>query len=238
MPMALPDLIPVGDAARQLGVNDARVRAMLAAGQLDGDKVGGRWLVRGESIRRRRREEHGRGRQLSPANAWALLFLASGDDAPWLASADRSRLLRLLDDRGLEGLRGRFHQRASERSFVAHPGVLRHLASDPQVALSGVSAASARGLGLSAGQEVDAYVPASALASLISKFALAEPDSGVPANVKLRVVPEGIWPFKDVLAPLAAVALDLAQDPDARSARIGAQALRRLDKQGYWRAEN
>lgn len=211
---------------------------MLAAGQLDGDKIGGRWLVRGESIRRRQREEHGRGRQLSPANAWALLFLASGEPAPWLASRDRLRLLRLLDERQLKGLRGRFHQRGSQRAFVAHPGVLRHLAEDPRVVWSGVSAASAHGLGLSAGEELDAYVPAPALASLVEQYALAEPGDGVPANVALRVVPEGIWPFDRELAPIAAVALDLAQNPDARSARIGRQALRLLDRLRRWRSES
>jgi hypothetical protein len=208
---------------------------MLASGRLDGDKVGGRWLVRGESIRRRQREGYARGRQLSPANAWALLFLASGEPAPWLAGPERSRLLRLLDGRGLEGLRGRFHHRASPHSFAAHPGVLRHLIEAPNVVLSGISAASARGLGLSAGQELDAYVPAPAVRDLVVKFAFAEPEGGA-ANVKLRAVPEDIWPFEERLAPVVAVSIDLAEEPDARSARIGLEALRRLDKQRRWRA--
>lgn len=225
--------MPVDEAARQLGVNDARVRAMLAAGQLDGDKLGGRWLVRGESVRRRRRERHERGRQLSPANAWAVLFLASGLEAPWAAGPELSRLRRLLDRRGLEGLLGRFHHRASLHSFVAHPGALRRLAADPSLVLSGASAASAHGLGLSAGDELDAYVPASGLRALASKFALAEPED-VPANVKLRTLPAGLWPFEGRLAPLAAVGVDLAQGADARSARIGLRAIRELDRRHHW----
>jgi excisionase family DNA binding protein len=223
------DLMPVEEAARRLDVNSARVRAMLAAGRLAGDKVGGRWLVRDESIRRRQRERHGRGRQFSPANAWGLLFLASGQPAPWLSGSEGRRLLRLLDERGLEGLDGRVHQRASVHSFAAHPGVLRHLVEEPGLVLSGVSAASAHRLGLSGGESVDAYVPAAGLSGVVSKYALARPE-GVPVNVKLRAVPNIIWPFKERVAPLAAVALDLAQEPDARSARIGLQALRQLDK--------
>ena len=223
------DLMPVGEAAQRLDVNSARVRAMLASGQLAGDKVGGRWLVRDESIRRRQREHHGRGRQFSPANAWGLLFLASGQPAPWLSGSERRRLLRLLDERRLEGLGGRFHQRAAVHSFTAHPGVLRHLSGEPGLVMSGISAARAHRLGLSGGESVDAYVPAAALSGLVSKYVLARPD-GVPANVKLRAVPSSIWPFTERVAPLAAVALDLAQEPDARSARVGLRALRQLDK--------
>jgi hypothetical protein len=54
--------------------------------------------------------------------------------------------------------------------------------------------------------------------------------------VKLRAVPEDIWPFEERLAPVVAVSIDLAEEPDARSARIGLEALRRLDKQRRWRA--
>jgi len=231
--MPSSDFLPVDEAARALGVNAARVRAMLASGQLAGDKVGGRWLVHAESVRRRQRERRGRGRQLSPGNAWGLLFLASGEAAPWIASSDRAALLRLIDNRGVEGLSNRFHLRGSQRSFAAHPGVLQHVAAASEIVLSGASAAQAMGLGLSANREVDGYVSAEALPVVASRFALAQPDDGLP-NVRLRVPPEGIWPFRARHAPLAAVALDLSEDIDARSARIGLDAIRELDRRRPW----
>ena len=226
--------MPVDEAARRLDVNNARVRAMLASGQLEGDKVGGRWLVRDSSLRRRQRERPESGRQFSSANAWAALFLASGRKVPGLRSSERRRLLRLLDERGLEGLKGRFHRRGWPHSFAAHPGILRHVADDPLLVLSGISAASFHRLGLSGGEELYAYVPASALPQLVSRFALARPEGN--ANVELRAVPDVVWPFEEHFAPIAAVALDLAQEPDARSARIGLQILRQLDKKRGWRA--
>jgi hypothetical protein len=233
--MAPLDFISVEEAARELEVNGSRVRAMLQSGGLDGDKIGGRWLVAGESVRRRQREGYERGRQFSPGNAWALLFLASGLKPPGdLARWERSRLLHLLDDRGLDGLQGRLRHRASVQAFSAHPGVLRHLATDNRLVLSGVSGASAHGLGLSAGQELDAYVRASDLDRLVSEFALAPADGGL-ANLKLREVPDNAWSFDKPVAPLAAVALDLAQEPDKRSVRIGLRRLRQLDHQHRWR---
>jgi excisionase family DNA binding protein len=231
--MLSSDYLPVGEAARALGVNAARVRAMLASGQLAGDKVGGRWLVHAESVRRRKRERRGRGRQLSPRNAWGLLFLASGEAAPWIAGSDRAALLRLIGNRGLEGLSNRFHLRGSQHSFAAHPGVLQHIAAAPEVVLSGASAAQAVGLGLSPNREVDGYVSTEALPVVASRFALAQPDDASP-NVRLRVPPEGMWPFQARHAPLAVVALDLSEDVDARSARIGLEAIRELDRRRAW----
>jgi len=235
--MASADLISVSAAARELGVNAARVRAMLAAGRLDGRKVGGRWLVHSASVRRRRRERRGRGRSLTPANAWAVLFLASGENNPQISGSARSRLRRLLELRGgVEGLLDRFDQRASERSLVAHPGILRHLSSDQRIVLTGISAAGEYELGLSASDEVDAYVPAESVGDVMTTFALEEPRVGTAGNVRLRVVPEGIWPFRKHVAPLAVVALDLAQELDVRSSRIGLATLRRLDQEHRWRA--
>ncbi|MBW1870802.1 MAG: helix-turn-helix domain-containing protein [Deltaproteobacteria bacterium] len=42
--------ISVAEAASRLGVNQARVRAMIVAGLLDAVKVGGRWLIDGVRI--------------------------------------------------------------------------------------------------------------------------------------------------------------------------------------------
>lgn len=48
--------ISVRQAAELLGVSDTRVRAMLASGQLEGEKLGRAWAVSASSVRRRLRE--------------------------------------------------------------------------------------------------------------------------------------------------------------------------------------
>ena len=46
-------MITCHQAAEMLSVSDARVRAMLATGQLEGKKMGRAWAVSGASVRRR-----------------------------------------------------------------------------------------------------------------------------------------------------------------------------------------
>jgi hypothetical protein len=55
--------------------------------------------------------------------------------------------------------------------------------------------------------------------------------SGLEGNVCLRLVPEKAWRFLrgPPVAPIAAVALYLAEDPDPRSGKAGRDALRKLD---------
>lgn len=232
--MSVDDLLSVEEAAHELSVNSARVRALLAAGELEGERVGGRWLVHAASVRRRRREPRERGRRLSPANAWAVLFFASGRPAPWVRAGEYSRLLRLLAARGLADLAPRLANRATHSTLIAHPGVLRRLAADDDIVLSGVSAAATYELDLVAGDEIDGYVRSSLLGEVRSRFALSDTD-GQPGNVTLRVVPDHAWHLVDD-APLAAVALDLAEEADPRSARLGGAALRRLDAEPRWAA--
>lgn len=233
--MSLDDLLSVEDAARELSVNSARVRALLAAGELEGERIGGRWLVQAASVRRRLRDPRDPGRRLSPPNAWAVVFLASGLPAPWVIGSEYSHLLRLLDARGLADLAPRLAERATRFTFTAHPGVLARVAGDDDVVRSGGSAAAAHELELVAGDEVDGYVRVSLLERVRSRFALSE-TGGQPGNVTLRGVPNDAWHLDGENAPLAAVALDLAGEADARSARLGAAALQRLDDERRWTA--
>lgn len=235
--MVFADLLSVPDAARRLGVHPSRVRALLAAGELQGSKLGGHWIVEADSVRRRLDRPRAPGRALEPANAWAALFLASGLAAGGTVAAlspdTRWRIRKLLDEQGLDRLAPRLRQRARRERYRAHPGVFRHLAQRPGVVLTGVSAAAAAELDLVSGEEMDAYVTAEARDALVAAYAM-EP-AGVGGNVSLRVVAEGCWPFAEELAPLAVIALDLAEDADSRGARVGRQALEALDRERRWR---
>lgn len=116
------------------------------------------------------------------------------------------------------------------RFLDGHPGEIAYLLEDPQLVRSGFSAAAEHGLDLVSGQEADGYLPAGALEGFAASHALSP--AGPAGNVRLRLVPDESWRFLAgrPVAPLAAVALDLSEDPDPRSVRVGRIALRDLDR--------
>jgi hypothetical protein len=96
--------------------------------------------------------------------------------------------------------------------------------------VSGISGAGSQGLDLVSGSEIDAYVREDKLRALQRDHAL-NPAAEGEGNVLLRAVPVAAWHLENLqIAPLAAVAIDLAEEPDSRSARVGRQAVERLDK--------
>lgn len=222
-------LLSISEAARELDVNASRARSLVASGELAGVKVGGRWLVDGAAVADRLRSARPPGRPLSPSNAWAALFLASGEEAPWLGPQALWRVRQNLKVRRLSELRPRLVQRAEPMRFIVHPGELKRLRDRPDLARSGISAAAAHGLDLVAGAEIDGYVRAGDLAAFQRKHAL-EPADGMEGNVLLRVVPDPAWHLSGQLAPLAAVAIDLSEEADARSIRAGKKAIERIER--------
>jgi hypothetical protein len=170
-----------------------------------------------------------KGRPFAPHNAWALLRLASGEDPGGIDPSVRSRLRRAITLEGLEKLGPRLSSRAESRHFDAHPGEIPHILTDPGFVGSGVSAAGAYELHLASGAEADGYLRASALEKFAAAHALRP--AGPGANLHLRLVPDKAWRFLEgaAVAPIAAVALDLAADPDPRSSQTGRVALHDLE---------
>jgi hypothetical protein len=138
-------------------------------------------------------------------------------------------LKRALSLQGLEKLRPRLARRAESASFRAHPGEVAYLLKDPRLVRSGISAAGDYELGLVSGREADGYLQEGQLKKFVADHAL-EP-AGLEGNVRLRLIPKESWGFLEgeQVAPVAAVALDLAEDADPRSAKAGRQALREVD---------
>jgi hypothetical protein len=229
------DLIPAVDAAERLGVSQTRVRAMVKAGLLTGQKVGGRWFIALDGIRRRERWGAVDGRQLQPENAWGALALGSGARPTWIPNDDLRRLAQMLDDRGLLGLAPRMRRRATTHYFYGHPGILQALATASEVRLTGVSAAQENAIGIVGGREVDAYIAADKLGPIVARFALEARTS--PGNVSLRALPPEFDLPAGTPVPFAAVALDLAEDDDPRSAQIGGQALVDIDNDRPWQTD-
>jgi excisionase family DNA binding protein len=224
------DPVSISQAAVVLGLSASRVRAMAVRGQLSAVKLGDRWFVERADVERRRREGALEGRRFSPRNAWALLLLASSEEVRAVDPSVRSRLKRALNRDGLENLGPRLARRAEVRTFGAHPGEIAHLLADPQLVCTGISAAGAEGFDLVSGLEADGYLGATQMPKFVARHAL-EP-AGPGGNVRLRIVPKEAEDFLDgmVAAPRAAVALDLADEFDARSAAAGKNALRELDR--------
>ncbi|MGE5281275.1 MAG: helix-turn-helix domain-containing protein [Chloroflexota bacterium] len=225
----MTDPVSVSEAAGILGLSPARVRVLAAHGRLPAAKIGGHWLIDRAVVEARRRRKGAGGRPFSPRNAWALLALASGRDVEGIDPSVRSRLRRALALEGLDELGPRLARRAEARPFVAHLGEIPHLLEDPGLIRSGISAAGEHGLDLVAGQEADGYLCAGKLRKFVAAHALSP--VGSAGNVTLRLVPDESWSFLvgEPIAPLAAVALDLTEDPDPRLARVGCEALRDLD---------
>jgi len=226
------DPVSISEAAKALGLSPSRVRVLAVRGQLPGAKLGDRWFVERAAVERRRRNGAFEGRRFSSRNAWATLSLASGEEVDWIDPGIRSRLKRALALEGLAKLGPRLAQRANELSFRAHPGEISYLLEDQALALSGISAAGDLGFGLVSGREADGYVSAAELDAFATRHALVP--AGIEGNVRLRVVPAEAGSFLAGrrVAPRAAVALDLAEEFDPRSAQAGGRALRELDDAG------
>lgn len=228
----MADLISISDAAKALGLSSARVRLLAASGDLEAEKIGGRWLVERGVVERRSGRGSAGGRPFAPPNAWAVLGLASGDEALDVDPRARSRLRRILSLEDLAALAPRLARRAEVARYAGHPGEIGHLLKNPHLVRSGVSAARDVGLDRMAGREADGYVRASIVSDLVDRHALAPAKPG-EGNVTLRAVPDDAW--GNLLdgaqhAPEAAIALDLVEDVDPRSKAAGKELLDRLDR--------
>lgn len=226
----MSDLLSIPEAAEELSLHPSRVRALAAEGALPAVKIGKQWAVDRVAVARRLRGKHAAGRPFEPHNAWALLFLASGDQPDWLSSKELWRFRQALRIDGVGGLAPRLQRRGKRRDLGAHPGELPHLLEDRALVRSGISAAGSFELDLVSGAEADAYIAHSRVSKFQRAHAL-EPASPGAGNVLLRVIPDSAWHFPpgQSLAPAAAVALDLLEDSDRRSQRAGHQLLKRLE---------
>lgn len=221
----IPDYVSAPEAARRLGITTRRVYALIADGRLRSARAGERILVRVEDVDARARNGGATGgHPFSPRRAWALILMASGQPVPWLDTVTRSKLRRVIADRNLWFLRSKLGRRAERRFFRAHSSDLSRLEQESGAIRTGARAAAAAGLDLLANDaRLELYVDRSRADELARRYALRP--SPAP-NVVLRVVPnETFWWLNGPVAPRAAVALDLAEDEDARSQQVAREML-------------
>jgi segregation and condensation protein B len=230
--------LSVHDAAELLGRDRTRIYALVRSGDLVGAPDADhtlridrssleRWLVAGGT----------RGSPQTPRNAWAIIGLASGDDAlcertlgllPRAEDLSRARA-RLARQSVLE-LAPRLRRRATLKVLHVPPSVLAALEKDAALVRTGVSAAAPYGWDeLTTGDPwaLDAYVHADALRRL--EASPVSTPAALTVSVLLRAV-DGLWPFPPnyQLAPQPLAALDLLDYPDELARRRGREVLRSL----------
>lgn len=219
--------LSVPDAARVLGVNRARVRALLSAGEIRGRKIGARWLVDEESARARADAPRADGRPFSPQHAWAYLLLLSGEDVPWIDAASRSRLRRRIAIAPVRETLPRLRRRGVPHYYRASAAAAKEVVSAHGFIPSGVSAASALELPLVVRDHADGYVSERVLADLTYRLALL-PATPASSNIVLRVSSHLAGLRARKVAPVGAVSVDLLESMDQRVRRAGDQLAENL----------
>lgn len=225
--MADPAL-SVREAADRLGISPLAVRQHIAAGRLLADKHGRDWWLDQRAVERMARQRPASGRPLSPAMAWAVVLLSSGDEvaAREVAGRDRywSRARAWLRDHRLAEHAPRLRSRAAMEDLDAHPSELQRIRRRPDVLATGISAADAVGL-VGDPPAVEVYAPASQRQAIVEEHGLI-PGAG---PVRVRWVSNELWPQLDRdgdrRAPRIAVLLDLLESDDPRARREAARAL-------------
>ena len=196
------DLVSLADASHLLGVSSERVRQLVVAGDLPGVRFGNAWAVPRGAIAARRQVSNRRGRPLGARRAWEVI--GSGE-------VDLSNVSRYRNRGAVE----RYSMSAADAAY---------LVSDLGAVESGVAGAVFHGELLQAeGAELDLYMSQRVHGGLASAVAAVEDPLG---SVVLRIVSDEAWPEVEALAskpdggrlvaPAAAVALDLMDSGDAR----------------------
>lgn len=231
------------EAAERLGVNQSRVRALVASGGLSARRVGDRWLVDADSVDRQAALTSVRasGRSMSQRIAWAAADLADGGGAAWLAANERSRLRKRLSyaATSTEVVQRWLRHRADSvsRYRVGERDLDALLATDG-VVRTGVSAAEAYRLGLGAAGSGDAYVTTGVEQRLVKEYFLIPSRTG---NLTLRGVAED-WHSRTArqigghsVSARLIVGVDLAGDTDVRTRSTGRTLIGTVLGEKGWR---
>lgn len=229
--------IVVADAAALLAVNHQRVRALLASGDLRGQRVGKIWLIDPQSLADyRHARQPSAGRALAPTTAWAALLTAFASEttdelvtAFRIVDERRARLLALRT-REVDDWRWLARRRAIVNRYSTRPAYLTRLRNEDDTVPAGLSAG--QDLELTAGSDVfDAYVDHTTADRLEERYRL-RPDAG--GNVTLRAInltdSQQLAAIREPL-PEPVIAVDLWEDRDPRAAAAGRNLLTDLIRQ-------
>lgn len=220
------------ELARQLNVTHRRAIEIIRAGDVDAHRTSsGAWLVGGASVERYRRIHHG-ARGLTPAAAWAALFILDGRKARWVSASTLARLRRRLRTTTADEL---------ARDVAKRSRAHRYRAANPQRAADGLFLTGRAAIGqlrtdlLPDGRAVDGYVPSGTVDDWARTHFMAVAADGKDI-LRENTLPDHVDAAVADDMPAAVVAADLAQSDDARERRSGLDALAgMLDA---WRSRN
>ena len=228
----------VADAAALLGVNVQRVRALLAAGELSGTKIGTVWLVDPVSLAtyRHMRQPSG-GRALAPRTTWsALLSRFAADLTPEVRDAfdvrgERHRRVCALATRDVDDWRWLARRRATVHRFATRTAYLQRVIATPGLVRAGLSATTSTSIGLTdISERFDAYGARSTIERLVDEYRLRPAEDG---DLTLRAVSLEGAQLSIVLAsplPDLVVAVDLIEDRDERTSAAGRALFRQASR--------
>lgn len=214
------------DAAARLHVSDRQIRNMVRQGVLDVLPGTAHLLITADSLTRAAQAPRRTGRPWTPRTGWASIDLLSGGTAPWLTPAERYRLRQSLKTLSVDEVSATARNRARAKTFRAVPEalpmLLQHIVPTGGSAMRTRAIADRFGL-TSAASGVDGYVGSGTSANIAASLGMVPDPQG---NVTLREVE-----FQDALhdgAPVAAVALDLAESFSTRDQSAGRRVLEEL----------
>jgi hypothetical protein len=187
------DVVSLFDASGILGVSVERVRQLVVAGDLPGQRFGNAWAVPRDALVARRHSSRPGGRPLGPSRAWREILANEVDLGRPGRYRGRAEVVRCEI--------GRADVEALSRLFGA--------------LASGVRAAIEYGAPVVASDDFDVYLSRSAMDEIDSRTAVVRDQFGPH---RLRVVDDDTWAIipAGALAPRGAVALDLLDSADPR----------------------
>jgi excisionase family DNA binding protein len=227
--MAAAATITTTEAARRLAISPQRLRQLIIADEIHAERHGRMWAIDPASV-----EEYGRhrrptaGRSLSTRMVWAALLSDFGTDvddevieAFRLGRTEQARP-RALRDRDANEWRWLARRRARVQRFETFGAYLDRVEHHDGVLRTGMSALADHAVDLVAHQPtLDVYASASTAAALVEAMRLVPASTG---NLTIRSIDDfgasGFVLDREVM-PRAVVAVDLLDDADTRTSRVG-----------------
>ncbi len=251
--MADSEYLPSAEAAHRLGVSQQEVRRLVGAGVLRGTRVANRVMVDRVSLELRTRRHITSGARRTPANAWAMLRLVTGDNVDLLDRVTRSKLRASLKQVTAERLLEVTSRRATVHHYRVQDQYLARLLGEAGLVRTGLSAIDhdpAFDLVWLDVAAVDGYCDEASHRRIRAEYALVAGDD--LSKVTLRVVndldrvrpgPDGYQvrhglagrDIDQTVAVTAAICVDLMENLDPRVVRAGRQRLE--DLLGEFRAQ-
>lgn len=213
-------------AAEELGVTRHQIAMLARNDEINATMVSGVLLIDPFSLRQYKQLKRGNGRPISPDVAWAMLWMLSGLEAPWLDYQQRRRAILKLREIEAADLVWQTRKRSKLRVFYTSTNLFGEIGT--QLTLSGKSTDRPDIFGMPKNtHELEGYADEETLDALIAQYDLHEDISG---NLLVHCAVSTPWRESMELErypqmPVAAVACDLAASLDPRESHAGMSAL-------------